>query len=63
MSKRKTMLASDIAIDHGDRIKDMYDKGASVTRLVKEIGCSRNTMNVVLGKLGYNVPKWMNKDS
>ena len=59
--KRKTILAADLLVDYGDEIKELYEKGATVTRLVIKYGCSRNTMTKVLIKLGFDGPEWAKK--
>ena len=60
--KRKTILAADLLVDHGDEIKELKTKGATVTKLVDKYGCSRNTMTKVLVKLGFDGPAWAKKD-
>ncbi len=58
MEKKKVMLAADLIVDHGDKIKDLYEKGANVTKLCTKYGSSRNTMVKVLMKLGFTGPQW-----
>jgi len=58
----KHVTSSNLVIDHGDEIKELYEKGATVTRLVEKYGCSRNTMTMTLGKLGFEKPEWAKKN-
>lgn len=59
--KRKTILAADLLVDHGDEIKELKEKGATVTKLLTKFSCSRNTMTKVLIKLGFDGPDWAKK--
>lgn len=59
---KKHITSSDLIFDHGDEIKELKNKGVTVTRLTEKYGCSRNTMTVTLGKLGFDVPNWAKKD-
>ena len=56
--KRKTTLVSDLVLDHGTEIKKLRNKGATVTRLVTQYGCARNTMTKALIELGFDGPEW-----
>ena len=60
--KRKVILAADLVVDHGDEIKELRNKGATVSKLVEKYGCSRNTMSKTLVLLGFDAPEWMKKD-
>ena len=59
--KRKTILAADLLVDHGNEIKKLKEKGATTTKLVNKFGCSRNTMTKVLIELGFDGPEWAKK--
>lgn len=59
--KRKVILAADLVVEHGDKIKELKDKGATIEYLKNKYKCSRNTMSVALVKLGYDAPEWMKK--
>jgi len=59
---KKHITSADLVIDHGDEIKELYDKGMTITRLVEKYGCARNTMTTTLVKLGYDGPNWTKKD-
>ena len=58
---KKHITSADLVIDHGDEIKELYEKGATVTRLVSKFGCARNTMTTTLIKLGFDGPEWTQK--
>ena len=60
--KRSYISSADLIIDHGEEIKELREKGATISKLVKIYGCSRNTMDLTLKKLGFTAPKWLEKD-
>lgn len=58
---RKVILAADLLVKHGDKIKELYETGATVVALKNKYECSSNTMVKVLMKLGFEGPKWAKK--
>jgi hypothetical protein len=59
MKIKRHVTSAFLVSKHGDALREAYGAGgATVTMLVKDYNCSRNTMTLALGRLGFPVPKW-----
>ena len=64
MSEKRQLITTDeLFSQHGEQIAKAYEDGATVTTLVEKYKCSRNTMVLTLGRLGFPLPKWAQKQA